>query len=208
MDLHNSSQADNGNRRFVRAARGGQDEAALPRAISRAKEGDADALSYLYVRFADDVFGYVNSIVRDTHEAEDITQSVFAKLLRAIRRYEPREVPFKAWLLRVARNAALDHVRARRLVPREEVYGADAGHQQVGFDRSQCLRAALEQLPHDQRQVLGLRHISGLSPREIATVLGKTESSIHGLHTRGRATLRAALEELEAAPVTAAPVTA
>lgn len=177
------------------------DDGLLPRAIARAKEGDADALRYLYVQFADDVFGYVNSIVRDVYEAEDITQSIFAKLLRAIRKYEPRDVPFKAWILRVARNAALDFVRAQRLVPCEEVHASDDGHQQVGFERAQCLRQALERLPPDQRQVLGLRHISGLSPPEIAELMGKTESSIHGLHNRGRAALRAALVEFDAAPV-------
>jgi RNA polymerase sigma-70 factor (ECF subfamily) len=46
-----------------------------------------------------------------------------------------------------------------------------------------------------------LRHIVGLSPPEIAEVLGKTESSIHGLHHRGRASFRSALEDLGAAPV-------
>jgi RNA polymerase sigma-70 factor, ECF subfamily len=48
--------------------------------------------------------------------------------------------------------------------------------------------------------VLVLRHVLGLSPPEIAEQLEKTESSVHGLHHRGRATLRAALIELEAAP--------
>jgi len=71
------------------------------------------------------------------------------------------------------------------------------------FDRSQSLREALGQLPDDQREVLVLRHIAGLSPGEIADRLGKTESSVHGLHHRGRGALRAALVELGTAPVTA-----
>jgi hypothetical protein len=61
----------------------------------------------LYVRYADDVQDYVESIVRDRHEAEDITQNVFAKLITAIAGYE-RQGPFAAWLLRVARDAALE----------------------------------------------------------------------------------------------------
>jgi RNA polymerase sigma-70 factor, ECF subfamily len=81
-------------------------------AVARAKEGDVSALHFLYVRYADDVMGYVKSIVREVHEAEDITQNVFAKLMEAIGKYEQRDVPFKAWILRVARNAALDHIRA------------------------------------------------------------------------------------------------
>jgi RNA polymerase sigma-70 factor (ECF subfamily) len=148
--------------------------------------------------------GYVKSIVREVHEAEDITQNVFAKLMEAIGKYEQRDVPFKAWILRVARNAALDHIRARRQIPVDEVHAADAGHEQLGFERSQALRAALERLPHEQREVLVLRHIAGLSPGEIAGRLGKTEGSIHGLHHRGRAALQEALRALESAPMVAA----
>src|SRR5918992_1640994 len=73
-------------------------------AVARAKEGDADALRYLYLRYADNVYGYVCSIVRDEYEAEDVTQHIFAKLLTSLPRYEPRVVPFSAWILRVAHN--------------------------------------------------------------------------------------------------------
>jgi RNA polymerase sigma-70 factor (ECF subfamily) len=172
------------------------------RAVVELKRGDCGALHFLYVRYADDVQGFVRSIVRDEHEAEDITHNVFAKLIGAIHRYEPREVPFAAWILRVARNAALDHLRARRQIPFEEVRTTDEGHEQVGFDRSQSLREAFHRLPHDQREVLVLRHIAGLSPGEIAERIGKTESSVHGLHHRGRGALQAALRELDATPVT------
>ena len=176
----------------------------LAQAIVGAKDGDMSALHFLYVRFADDVCGYVRSIVRDSHEAEDITQNVFAKLMTAIHKYEPRDVPFAAWILRVARNMALDHLRAHRQIPFEEVRTDDDGHEQVGFERSQCLRDALWRLPQEQREVLVLRHLAGLSPGEIAQRLGKTEGSIHGLHHRGRGALQAALSEMEAAPVIAA----
>jgi RNA polymerase sigma-70 factor (ECF subfamily) len=190
--------------RFVPTTEPSSDPQLVTRAVARAKEGDMSALHFLYARFADDVWGYVRSIVRDDHEAEDITQNVFAKLMTAIQRYEQREVPFAAWILRVARNMALDNVRARRQIPCEEVRTDDGlGDEQVGFERSQCLREALQRLPHEQREVLVLRHIAGLSPGEIAKRLGKSEGSIHGLHHRGRGALQAALRELEAAPVTA-----
>jgi len=161
------------------------------------------ALHFLYVRFADDVCAYVRGIVRDTHEAEDVTQNVFTKLMTSIHRYEERDVPFAAWIITVARNLALDHVRARRQIPVEEVRTSDEGHEQTGFERSQCLREALSRLPVEQREVLVLRHIAGLSPSEIAERLGKSEGSIHGLHHRGRGALQAALRELDAAPITA-----
>lgn len=173
------------------------------RAIAAAKRGEWDGIHYLYARYADDVLNYVRSIVRDHHEAEDITHNVFAKLITAISRYEERAVPFAAWITRVARNAALDHLRARRQIPVEEVRTTDPGDKGVELERRQCLQEALAGLPEEQRRVLLLRHVVGLSPPEIAERLGRTESSVHGLHHRGRARLRAALIELESAPVSA-----
>jgi len=174
-------------------------------AVAHAKAGDPEGLHFLYLRYAPDVQRYVNSVVHDWHEAEDITQSVFAKLITTIGKYEQREVPFTAWILRVARNAALDHMRARRAIPTEDVRVADTGQAQIGIDRSRALREALESLPDDQREVLVLRHVVGLSPLEIAETTGKTESSVHGLHHRGRRSLKASLTELGAAPVVAVP---
>jgi RNA polymerase sigma-70 factor, ECF subfamily len=189
--------------RFVRSDAREAPEELVYEAVAAAKAGDMSALHFLYVRFADDVCAYVRSLIRDSQAAEDITQNVFAKLMRAIHMYERRDVPFAAWIIRVARNMALDYMRAARQIPVEEVRTSDEGGEQVGFDRAQCIRDALQRLPHDQREVLVLRHIAGLSPGEIAERLGKTEASIHGLHHRGRGALRAALRELEAAPVTA-----
>jgi RNA polymerase sigma-70 factor (ECF subfamily) len=182
---------------------GSSDSQLVQQAVAHAKAGDPEGLHFLYVRYAPDVQRYVNSVVHDSHEAEDITQNVFAKLITTIGRYEQRDVPFTAWILRVARNAALDHMRAKRAIPTEDVRVADSGRGQVSLDRSHALRQALEQLPEDQREVLVLRHIVGLSPVEIATTLDKTESSVHGLHHRGRRTLQASLVELGAGPVVA-----
>jgi RNA polymerase sigma-70 factor, ECF subfamily len=204
--IHHAASAGSRSGRFVRVADPDrvEDDRFLGRAIARAKQGDMDALHFLYVRYADDVYGFANSIVRDSYAAEDITQNVFGRLMTGIQRYQQREVPFGAWILRVARNAALDHVRARRQIPVEEVRIDDHGHEQVGHDRSQSLREALGQLPEDQREVVVLRHVAGLTPVEIAERLGKTEGSIHGLHHRGRGALQQALRELDAAPLIAA----
>ena len=185
------------------AAGASGDSRLTQQAVTRAKAGDSEGLHFLYVRYADDVLRYVTSFVRDHHEAEDITQNVFAKLMVAIKKYEQQAVPFTAWIMRVARNASLDYLRAKRAIPTEEVRLADNGSVQTGIEKGRDLREALEELPDDQREVLVLRHVVGLSPLEIAGTLNKTESSVHGLHHRGRRTLRTSLEERGAAPVVA-----
>src|SRR5918994_1873442 len=160
-------------------------------AVVRARDGDDDALRYLYLRYADNVYGYVCSIVRDEYEAEDVTQHIFAKLMTSLARYEPRVVPFSAWILRVAHNAAIDHVRTRRPVPVEEVRPDDAADDgDGGRERFADLRLALAALPAEQRDVIVLRFLVGLTPGEVAERMGRSEDAVHGLQHRGRRRLR------------------
>ena len=172
-------------------------------AVARAKEGDQEALRFLYVTYSHNIYGYVRSIVRDDHEAEDVTQHVFAKLMTTLARYDDRGVPFFAWLLRLARNVAIDHLRANRMTPTESVLDPDASSF-ADIDRSQVVREALATLPDEQREVVILRHVIGLTPGEIADRMGRTEGSIHGLHHRGRRALRHELQRVDSAPFTRA----
>jgi RNA polymerase sigma-70 factor (ECF subfamily) len=173
----------------------------VAQAVARAKEGDREAVRFLYLQYADNVYGYVRSIVRDDFEAEDVTQQVFAKLMTAIGKYQERDVSFSAWIMRVARNVAVDHLRRRRAIPCEEVRELEPGaDEDASRNRSLMLRDALAALPEEQREVIVLRHLVGLSPGEIAGRLGRTEPSIHGLHHRGRGALRSALTEMQCGP--------
>ncbi|MDX6672412.1 MAG: hypothetical protein QOI91_2775 [Solirubrobacteraceae bacterium] len=174
----------------------------LSRAVARAKAGDREAMRYLYVRFADNVYGYARSIVRDEHEAEDVTQQVFARLLTALKRYEERAVPFSAWLLRIAHNTAIDHMR-RRTIACEDVRAVDERCDEHNYGLSLALREALSELPEGQREVVVLRQVAGWAPGEIAAQLGRSEDSVHGLHHRGRRALRKALAHHGAVPAVA-----
>ena len=175
---------------------------AIARAVARAKTGDMEAVRFLYLRYKDNVYGYMLSILRDAHEAEDATQTVFMKLIKVIHKYEPRQAPFTAWILRVAHNVAIDSLRQRRPVPVEEVIESWRPADDSSHDRRRGLEQALETLPEDQRDVVVLRHLVGLSPGEIADRMGRTESSIHGLHHRARVALRRELIRVECAPTT------
>ena len=190
--------------RFRRAATLDDKDSArvVSMAVARAKQGDQEALRYLYVRYADNVYGYVASIVRDEHEAEDVTQQVFAKLMTVLLKYEQRTAPFSSWLLRLAHNTAIDHLRRRLATPVEEVRGADERAEGSEPEDMHRIGQALAALPEDQRTVVVLRHVVGLTPGEIADRMGRSENSIHGLHHRGRRAIQSELRRLECAPVT------
>ncbi len=185
-------------RRRIEPAHDGED--IVLAAIADAKLGDEDAMRFLYLGYADNVYGYVCSIVRDEHEAEDVTQLIFAKLMTALARYEPRSVPFSAWILRIAHNASIDHMRGRRAVPCEEVRSPELEDASLARERSQDLRIALEKLPAEQRDVIVMRFVLGLSPHEIAVRLGRSQDAIHGLQHRGRISLRRELTVQHSAP--------
>jgi RNA polymerase sigma-70 factor (ECF subfamily) len=118
-------------------------------AVKRAAAGDNDALQYLYSRYSGNVYRYVRSLVRDSHEAEDVTQQVFLKLMTVLPQYEEAKAPFSGWILRVARNLAIDQLRRRQPVLAEEVFGADASADETGHQCAASLREALAGLPED-----------------------------------------------------------
>jgi RNA polymerase sigma-70 factor (ECF subfamily) len=177
----------------------------VSRAVARAKQGDEAAVRFLYLRYADNIFGYVRSIVRNEYDAEDITQQVFTRMLTAIGGYEQRSTPFSAWLLRIAHNMSIDHLRRRRPAPLEEDPPlAETRAASAASEIRDDLCSALSELPELQRKVLMLRHLGGYSPGEIAVHLGRSEDSIHGLHHRARRELKQKLVSSGTSPVTVA----
>jgi RNA polymerase sigma-70 factor (ECF subfamily) len=149
------------------------------------------------------VHAHVLRVLKDLDDADDVTQQVFAKLLTGMDRYRPGEAPFIVWVLRVARNAAIDHLRQVRAVPVDAVDERGAGDDRAAEEVRAALRAALGALPQGQREVLLLTHVVGLAPHEIATTLGCTVRAVHGLHYRGRAAMRVTLTDLGSAPAVA-----
>ncbi len=197
-----AERQESGDRPFhaSRSSTGSDRDPIVARAVVEAKRGDQDAMRYLYTRYSHNVYGYALSMVRDPDEAEDVTQQVFCKLMANLHRYELRNVPFAAWIVRMTRNQAIDKLRERREIPCEEVFGPSVPAEDLDRVRARDLRDALVELPEDQRGVMIMRHILGLSPREISERLDKTEASVHGLHNRGRAALKRELIKLDAAP--------
>jgi RNA polymerase sigma-70 factor (ECF subfamily) len=186
----------------VSAPAGDLDDQAVERAVACFVAGDQEALRLVYEQCAPAVKRCVRRVVADEHEAQDLTQLVFLKLLWTLDRYDARQGRFITWLLCVARNAAIDHRRRRTPVP--SVFSpAWAGVSDEGsLQRREALRESLDALSAGQRQVLLLRQVVGLRPGEIAEVTGRTEASVHGLLHRAHAAMRDALSARDAGPAT------
>jgi RNA polymerase sigma-70 factor (ECF subfamily) len=173
-----------------------------PTVIARAARGDGAAFSQIYEHCAPRLHRYVRSMVSDQWDAEDVTQEVFVKIFTGLGRYTSGRASFTAWTLRVARNAAIDHVRRRR--GRAELGEVDprAALDDVGRGCRESLRQVLGELEPHQREVLVLRAYAGFEPSEVAVYAGASRGSINTLYHRARVTARDRLRAMAAGPCT------
>ncbi|HZU14891.1 MAG TPA: sigma-70 family RNA polymerase sigma factor [Chloroflexota bacterium] len=157
---------------------GGDDEALLIREAQR----DRAAFAPLYERHADRVYAYLRSRTARDEDAADLTQQVFLQAMDALPRYKPRGTPFIAWLLRIARNAAINFHRRQRhamawdLVPPALQPSGGEDHM-VRLEQREVLERLFRDLDDMSREILILRFGAGLSTAEIASVLGKSEAA-------------------------------
>lgn len=171
--------------------------------VKQAVSGDQTAFTQLYNANFDRIYRYIYTKVRSQAEAEDLTQDVFIKALEAIGSYKWRDLPFAAWLFKIARNTVIDHVRK---LSREKRVEFDEAHLATVEDPVEMserqfeveqLKMALEKLPEAQREVATLRFIAQLSIAETAKALGKSEGTIKALQFNATMALRRALGEIE-----------
>jgi RNA polymerase sigma-70 factor, ECF subfamily len=180
----------------TRAREGVDSTAAIRRLVERAQAGDRRALEELYLLHFDRIYSYLHMSVGNRHDAEDLTNQTFVKMLESIGRFEWRKVPISAWLFRIAHNLAMDHFRAsRRVQPEEELpepeFAAEHSAEEEAFQAigRRSMLAMIENLSHDQQQVLTLKFVFNFGNSEVATILGKTEGAIKSLQHRALATL-------------------
>jgi RNA polymerase sigma-70 factor (ECF subfamily) len=164
-------------------------------ALALAARMDPAAFEELYVRSRVAVYRYLRGRTATRDEAAELSAVTFERAFRAIARYSPRAGGFRAWLLRIARNAAIDAARRERAGP---IVVSDVGHESgpetrlIADESAEELRERVAKLPPDQRDALVLRYSSGLTAREIGAVLGKSEAASQKLLSRGLDALKEA----------------
>lgn len=154
--------------------------------LGRYLQGDRSAISSLIEKYSRRVRDYIRMMVKDTDVADDIFQETFIKAVRVIDegRYADNG-KFLSWVLRIAHNQVIDHFRAGRAAA--TVGESSAGYNILGTMRfaertvedsivaeqtAAEVRALVEELPDEQREVVMLRYYSGLSFKEIAEQTG------------------------------------
>ena len=174
----------------------------IRRLVERGQQGDRDALEELYLTHFDRIYSYLHMSVGNRHDAEDLTTQTFLKMLESIGKFRFQAAPFSAWLFRIAHNLAMDHFRAgRRWQPEEEVpeppgqeelSAEDEAMQSIG--RASMLEL-IDELSHEQQQVLTLKFVFNFGNAEVATILGKTDGAVKSLQHRALVSLQKQIEQ-------------
>ena len=144
------------------------------------QQGHQAALSALYDRYVNRVYGMALQKLTNPAEAEDITHDVFVNLWQRSSTFQPAKGSLTSWLLTVAHNRIIDALRRRRrsgeaheAIARDPVAVSETAHEDTAAiaeqnEEAQQVRRALETLPDDQREVINLSYYEGYSQSEIS----------------------------------------
>jgi len=172
--------------------------AAGERLLVEAAQKDPSRFAELYELNFARVYAYIARRVGDRDAAQDLTSDVFHKALASLNTFEWRGVPFAGWLLRIAANMIVDRSKrgTREITGQELSDLPDLDKRPKLEEADQCARlfALVDQLPKDQRRVIGMRFAEEKSIREIAHVLGRSEGAVKQLQFRALQNLRARME--------------
>jgi RNA polymerase sigma-70 factor, ECF subfamily len=179
--------------------------------IEACQQGDQDAFEFLYQKYHRGLYGYLLSILKSTHAAEDLTQDVFIKLFTHITTYRFQS-PFAHWLFRLAHNAAIDHLRREKIrfavsldkededqhPLRERIEGKTPAPslQSEQDETAGQVREAVDELPESFRTVVILREWEDLSYEEIGERLNISTGTIKSRLFRARGILAKKLKHI------------
>jgi RNA polymerase sigma-70 factor (ECF subfamily) len=163
-----------------------QDEQSL---VRRAQQQDKEAFAELYEAYFDKIYRYIVLKTGDRTEAEDMTQQVFLKALKSLPAYKYKDVPFSAWLYRIAHNQMVDHFRRsgrqQSCELTDEITPDDPEgnpeHQTELKINIEGLVKATRQLTRAQQEVIALRFSSDLPVAEVARLMGRSEGAVKAL---------------------------
>jgi RNA polymerase sigma-70 factor (TIGR02952 family) len=169
--------------------------------VAAAQAGDAEAFARIYDRYVDLVYRYAYARLGGRELAEDVTSETFLRALRRLDTFSDRGRDVGAWLVTIARNLVLDHVKSSRhrleicTAELPEHGGAADGPEPAVLDRltNAELLHCVRQLGVDQQECIMLRFLRGMSLAETARIMERTEGSVKALQHRAVRRLAALL---------------
>lgn len=176
----------------------------LARPARLAAAGDRRAFTRLYRELHPLVARFIARRVDSRADAEELVAEVFRRVVEHLRSFDPKRGSVRAWVLRIARNAVIDHYRTRKHPVSLELIADGLGEaggpleHMIDDERTTRLRALLAECPEDTRKLLAMRYGDNLRHAEIAELLGLRETVVRKRISRALHELRARSRALEA----------
>ena len=162
-----------------------------------AQNGGHTALEQLYLSIKDAVFGYALSILKNSHDAEDVLHDCCIAVYQSAHQYRPTGKPM-AWILTITRNLCLGKLRGRSRVsqlPEEDWEPFLKSNERISMEDRVVLERCLHELQDDEREILLLHVFSEMKHREIVELTGRPLSTVLSKYHRALKKLRAIYNE-------------
>jgi RNA polymerase sigma-70 factor (ECF subfamily) len=163
--------------------------------IQQYLKGDEKALEILIAKYLKPIYSFTYKNVSNPADAEDITQEVFVKIWKNIRRFDQKK-SFKPWIFQIAKNTSIDFLRKKKSIPFsrfENEKGQNALLENIAeaplnlienLSDKRVLAVAIETLPEKEQKVINLRHVDGLSFKEIAKIFKESINTVKSRYRR------------------------
>lgn len=169
--------------------------------LAQAQKLDPDALRHLHQRFYEPVTRYISFKVGDPHTIEDLSAEVFVRIIEGLKRGKGWRDSPRGWVMGITRNVVVDFYRKREkmteVMLNEQITSnetTDPTHQVFLGERSEQLKAAINQLTGEQRDVILMRFMEGFDIKSVAQAINKSPGAVKGLQYRALRTLAEIME--------------
>lgn len=169
-------------------------------------DGDEKSLEILVKKYLKPIYSFSYKNVGNENDAEDITQEVFLKVWKNIKKFD-QDKAFKPWLFQIAKNTSIDFLRKRKTIPFSrfenekgqnvltETIEAKSPNLLEILNNKRVLAAAMQGIDQKGQQIINLRHSYGMSFKEIAETFSESINTVKSRYRRTIASLRENIKE-------------
>ena len=169
--------------------------------IEQYLKGNEQSLELLITRYLKPIYSFVYKNIGNVAEAEDITQAVFVKVWKNLKKFDQKK-SFKPWVFQIAKNASIDYLRKKKAIPFSN-FENDKGQNLLAdnlaappdnligiISDKKTLALAMQSLSEKEQKIIILRHTDGMSFKEIAEVFGESINTVKSRYRRTLAILK------------------
>lgn len=175
--------------------------------------GKNESLNILIKKYLKPIYNFVYSYVKNEQESEDITQDVFLKVWKNIRKFK-RDKNFKTWIYKIAKNTSIDFLKKKKNVSFSEIDQNNKNEEDISFidtiednealpdelyskkELENNMENILNDIPIKYREIMELYYIEEFNFREISEILNEPLNTIKSRHRRGLTILRQKIEKI------------